>query len=102
GTARARDLSKSLSPPAKARFALGVDPRDWRSAEGPRPTAANGQPSGAPPSGKGLVDGGCPRAAYIRTAALEKTTLAMDFPRQAYACAATDRTYEPRRRAEPK
>src|SRR5690349_18372357 len=47
GSARARDLSKSLSPPAKARLAFGVDPRAWRSAEGPRPTAANGQPSPA-------------------------------------------------------
>jgi len=41
-------LRGMLWPSAKGRLALGLHPRDWRSAEGPRPTAASGQPSGAP------------------------------------------------------
>jgi hypothetical protein len=41
-------LRGMLWPSAKGRLAFGLYPRDWRSAEGPRATAASGQPSGAP------------------------------------------------------
>ena len=46
-----RAFARVLWPPARGKLGLGLDPRDWGSAEGPRLTAANGQPSGAPLGG---------------------------------------------------